>query len=295
MMNEHVVRALPPLVSVLITAYNRDQLLAEALESVLACTYPNIEIIVVDDCSTDDTAGVVKSFMQRDARIRYYLNERNLGDYPNRNRAASYARGEYFTYLDSDDKMLPDGLQRCMDVMLHHPRAGIGMYWSGTGTQECPPALDSRQAIHYHFFTYPFLVVGPGGTVLKKSFFDSIGGYPEKYGPANDMYFNLKAACYTTVAFFPFTFYFYRKHDVQESSSWYGYLFNNYLFLKDALAELPLPLDAQQKRWLSDKNKRRFLITLIRYLFITRNLSHVRIALRKTGFSLRDCWNALFH
>ncbi len=282
-----------PLVSILITAYNREKLLPEALDSALQCTYPNIEIIVVDDCSTDTTPQVVQEFMKKDSRIRYYRNEKNLGDYPNRNKAASYVQGEYFTYLDSDDRLLPDGLQQCMNAMLRHPQAGIGMYWSAA--HECPPCFEKQEAIRYHFFTYPFLVVGPGGTVMRKAYFDSINGYPEKYGPANDMYFNLKAACYSDVVMFPFSFYFYRKHDVQESTSWYGYLFNNYLFLKDALAELPLPLTDQQKRWLADKNKRRFLITLIRYLFITRRLKDVRVAWQKTGFTLRDCFNAVFH
>lgn len=282
-----------PLVSILITSYNRESLIAAAIASAQVITYPNIEIVIVDDCSVDNTREVVHSFMEKDTRIRYYRNERNLGDYPNRNRAASYVRGEYFTYLDSDDLMIPDGLQKCMNAMLSHPQAGIGMYWAAT--HECPSFFEKQEAIRYHFFTYPFLVVGPGGTVLKKAYFDSINGYPEKYGPANDMYFNLKAACYSDVVLFPFTFYFYRKHDVQESTSWYGYLFNNYLFLKDALDELPLPLTDKQKRWLSDKNKRRFLVTVVRYLFITRKFKDVRTALQKTGFSLRDVRDALFH
>lgn len=286
---------LRPLVSVLITTYNREKLLPEALESVFACTYPNLEIIVVDDCSADNTAALVETYAKSDSRIRFYRNDRNLGDYPNRNRAASYVRGEYFTYLDSDDKMISDGLERCIKCLLDHREAGIGMYWTGTGNIECPPPMSSKEAILYHFFKRPYLTCGPGGTVLKKSFFDSVGGYPEKYGPANDMYFNLKAACQTTVVLFPFSFYEYRRHDAQESSSWYGYLFNNYIFLKDALTELPLPLDKKQKNWISVKNKRRFLITLIRYLFITRNLGHVRTAIRKTGFSLRDCVDAIIH
>ena len=183
-----------PLVSVLITAYNREKLIVEALESVLECTYRNIEIIIVDDVSSDNTLNVIKAFAEKDSRIRYYQNEKNLGDYPNRNRAASYARGEYITYLDSDDKMLPGGLEQCMEGMLKFPDAGIGMHWAESKGQ--PFIFSKEEAIKRHFFNNAFLVVGPGGTVLKKSFFDGIKGYPEKYGPANDMYFNLKAACY---------------------------------------------------------------------------------------------------
>jgi glycosyltransferase involved in cell wall biosynthesis len=282
-----------PLVSVLITAYNREKLIVEALESVLECTYRNIEIIVVDDNSKDNTLNVIKEFAARDSRIRYYKNEHNLGDYPNRNKAASYALGEYITYLDSDDRMLPGGLEKCMEGMLQFPGAGIGMHWAESKGE--PFVFSKDAAIKRHFFTNAFLVVGPGGTVLKKSFFDAIKGYPEKYGPANDMYFNLKAACYSDVVLFPFQFFFYRAHDDRESTNWYNYLYNNYLFLKDALDELPFPLTEKEKKWVSNKNKRRFFITVIRYFFATRNIKQVREALRKTKFSIGDVFNAVFH
>ena len=196
-----MIPVLAPLVSVLITAYNREKLIVEALESVLECSYTHIEIIVVDDNSKDNTLNVIKAFAAKDSRIRWYKNEYNLGDYPNRNKAASYARGEYITYLDSDDTMLPAGLAQCMEGMLKFPEAGIGMHWAySTGE---PFLLSSKEVINEHFFKRQVLVVGPGGTVLKRSFFNTIKGYPEKYGPANDMYFNLIAASHSGVVLFP--------------------------------------------------------------------------------------------
>src|SRR6476646_10196463 len=96
------------LVSVLMTAYNREKYIAEAVESVLASTYTNFELIVVDDGSTDNTVTIAKSFEARDYRIKLYINEKNLGDYPNRNKAAGYASGEYIVFVDSDDWMLKD-------------------------------------------------------------------------------------------------------------------------------------------------------------------------------------------
>ena len=281
------------LVSVLITAYNREKLIVETLESVLECTYRNIEIIIVDDASIDNTLSVIKTFAEKDSRIRYYKNEKNLGDYPNRNRAASYAHGEYITYVDSDDKMLPGGLECCIDAMQKFPDAGIGIHWKESKGESF--IFQKDEAIKRHFFTNAFLVAGPGGTVLKKTFFDAIKGFPEKYGPANDMYFNLKAACYSDVVLFPFQFFFYRAHNERESTNWYNYLYNNYLFLKDALVELPFPLSEKEKKWVANKNKRRFFITLIRYFFATRNIKQVREAIKKTKFSLKDVFNATFH
>ena len=78
-----------PLVSVLITSYNREKYIGDAIQSVLDSTYKNFELIIVDDMSTDNSVGIAKSFEKKDNRIKVYINEANLGDYPNRNKAAS--------------------------------------------------------------------------------------------------------------------------------------------------------------------------------------------------------------
>src|SRR5260370_37746092 len=92
-----------PLVSVLMTAYNREKYIAQAIESVLASTYTNFELIIVDDRSTDYSVEIARGYERKDKRVRVHVNEKNLGDYPNRNKAASYAVGKYIRYLDSDD------------------------------------------------------------------------------------------------------------------------------------------------------------------------------------------------
>ena len=282
-----------PFVSVLMTAFNRENFIAEAIESVLTSSYTNFELVIVDDCSTDKTFEIIQYFAIKDKRIRYYQNEKNLGDYPNRNRAASYAKGYYITYLDSDDKLLIEGLKNCIEAMLQFPEAGVGMYWSySKGPAFC---LNGAEAIRQHFFQRQLLVIGPGGTVLKRSFFEHIRGYPEKYGPANDMYFNLKAACNSELVLFPFAFSFYRIHDAQENKNEFSYLYNNYLYQKDALNELSLPFSLEEKEWLANKNKRRFLVNIVKYFFKTRDPKHVIRAIRLTNYSLKDLMNGLFH
>lgn len=282
-----------PFVSVLMTAFNRENLVAEAIESVLASSYTNFELIIVDDCSTDNTFEIIQHFAARDQRIRHYQNEINLGDYTNRNRAATYAKGYYLTYLDSDDKLLIDGLKNCINAMLIFPDASIGMYWlHSKGEAFC---LDGKESIRQHFFKKQMLIIGPGGTVLKRSFFSQIKGYPERYGPANDMYFNLKAACYSKIVFFPFNFSIYRQHDGQENKNEYSYLYNNYLYQKDALIELPLPFSDKENEWLQNKNRRRFLVNMVKFLLKTKNLKQVMQAIRLTNYSLKDFLNGLFH
>ncbi len=99
-----------PLVSVLMTAYNREQYVGEEIESVLSSTYRDFELIVADDCSTDSTVDIVRQYARSDDRITLIVSETNLGDYPNRNRVASHAKGEYLKYVDSDHVIYPQGM-----------------------------------------------------------------------------------------------------------------------------------------------------------------------------------------
>jgi glycosyltransferase involved in cell wall biosynthesis len=259
----------------------------------LASTYANFELIIVDDVSGDNTFTIAQEYAARDPRIRVYRNERNLGDYPNRNRAADYAQGEFIMYVDSDDTIFPDGIQRCVEAMLAFPESSFGMYLPNV--VEKPFVLTSEKAIHRHFFEKPFLIIGPGGTIQRRAFFRQIGAYPEKYGPANDMYFNLKAACYSPTVLLPFEFVFYRRHEGQEINNPNGYLANGYLYLMDALRELPFPLSKKQLRWIGNKCKRRFLVNCINFFLKTKDPKRTRELIKKTGFGIKESFEAIFN
>jgi glycosyltransferase involved in cell wall biosynthesis len=282
-----------PLISVLMTCFNRVQFIKEAIESVLASTYLNFELIIVDDCSTDDTLLIAKEFALKDKRILVYLNENNIGDYPNRNKAASYARGQFLMYVDSDDTILSDAIENCTKAMMLFPEAGFGIYNKDYSNH--PILMSSPVALRDHFFSAPFLLIGPGGTIIRRTFFHRIKGYPEKYGPANDMYFNLKATCFSPIVLLPFKFMNYRRHEGQEINNWENYLYNNYLYLKDALSELPFNFTKTESNWIERKNKRRFLINVCKYFFKTRSLNKLRYVLKKTGFRFNDALLAVFH
>ena len=103
------------LVSVVMPSWNTAPFIGESIRSVLAQTYPNWELIIVDDCSTDDTDAVVASFA--DERIRYFKNEHNLGAALTRNRALQEAQGEWIAFLDSDDLWTPDKLEKQIAFM----------------------------------------------------------------------------------------------------------------------------------------------------------------------------------
>jgi glycosyltransferase involved in cell wall biosynthesis len=102
-----------PTVSVCISTYNRENYLKETLQSVFAQTYKDYEIVIVDDGSTDGTGEMIK---QLGCNIRYHW-QRNGGDAAAKNKLIELASGEYITFLDSDDLLMPDAVERMMTVM----------------------------------------------------------------------------------------------------------------------------------------------------------------------------------
>lgn len=113
-----------PLVSVIMPAYNAQQYIAEAIESVIAQTYSNWELIIVNDGSTDDTLNIISHYQQQDSRIKIIdqLNRR-LG--AARNAALRVAKGDYIAFLDSDDCWTVDKISQQIQQMLLNPNVDI--------------------------------------------------------------------------------------------------------------------------------------------------------------------------
>ncbi len=281
-----------PLVSVLMTAYNRENYIAEAIESVLGSTHQNWELVIVDDCSKDKTVAIAKNYADKDKRIHVYINEKNLGDYPNRNKAISLSNGEYIMFCDSDDKLLPESISKILNLTESIDNFNFALSWPFC---KQPINISSCEALTKHFFNQQFLYIGPGGSFMRRSFVNLIGQYPEKYGPANDMYFNLKVACNTSILLFPFDLIFYRQHENQEINNRYSYLYNNFLYMNDALTELPLPFSKKQIRFLRKKNYRRFIVNLFKYYRKTHDYKSAVHAWHKAGFKYKYLFMGIFH
>ena len=107
------------LISIIMPSYNTERYIGDSIRSVLAQTYSDWELIIVDDCSTDRTDDIVGGFLH-DTRIRYIKNEKNSGAAMSRNRALREARGRWIAFLDSDDLWLPDKLEHQVDFMEQH-------------------------------------------------------------------------------------------------------------------------------------------------------------------------------
>jgi glycosyltransferase involved in cell wall biosynthesis len=113
-----------PLVTVAICTYNGERYLTATLDSVLAQTYPNMEVVIVDDGSCDSTISIIKQYAEHDSRIRWFSRE-NAGLPASRNYAFAQAQGEWIAIIDQDDLCYPERLARQVAVATAHPSAGL--------------------------------------------------------------------------------------------------------------------------------------------------------------------------
>lgn len=106
------------LVSIIMPSWNTAKWIGKSIESVVNQTYKNWELIIVDDCSTDNTEEIVRSFF--DERIKFFKNEKNSGAALTRNRALREAQGEWIAFLDSDDLWLPNKLEKMLGFVIEN-------------------------------------------------------------------------------------------------------------------------------------------------------------------------------
>jgi glycosyltransferase involved in cell wall biosynthesis len=112
-----------PLLSVGLFVYNGERFIEKALDSILGQTFSDFELIISDNASTDRTGEICRNYAQRDSRIRYYRNEKNMGAGWNVQRVYHLATGKYFKWAASDDFCEPNFLQLCVEALEQHPEA----------------------------------------------------------------------------------------------------------------------------------------------------------------------------
>ena len=121
------IRMTDGLVSVITSVYNSGRYISKAIESVLAQTYKNWEMLITDDCSTDNTTDIIESYAARDSRIRLFRLGDNSGPGAARNNSLKNAQGQYVAFLDGDDFWMPDKLERQLELM---KQTDCGMVYS---------------------------------------------------------------------------------------------------------------------------------------------------------------------
>jgi glycosyltransferase involved in cell wall biosynthesis len=199
---------------VIIPTHNRASLLPRAINSVLAQTFSDFELFVVDDASNDETARVIQGFS--DSRITYIRHEVNRGESESRNTGIRNARGEYIAYLDDDDEWVPEKLDKQVKVMDSSPPetgvvyTGCDYVELGTGRKLGTQKVYQRGRVLEHLLTKNFI---PGPTALvRKKCFQKVGEYDPtvRYGPDWEMW--IRIARYFDFEAIPEPLYRYSIH-----------------------------------------------------------------------------------
>ena len=216
-------RAAAPLVSVILPVFNGETYLAEAIESILTQTLSDLELIVIDDCSVDGTAAIIRDYANRDERVRLVRHDHNQGMPSARNSGIAVSRGEFIATMDCDDVSLPQRLEKQAAFLEANPDIGV----VGIFVQNVAEDLSVRQIQSFpqqHAFMVMYWILGGttlyGGVYMaRRSALLAVGGYNESYKLAEDTELFSRLCLETRVANLPEALYLYRHHDQQVSAS----------------------------------------------------------------------------
>ena len=184
-----------PCISVIIPTYNRCWILKEAIDSVLSQEFSDIEIIVVDDGSNDDTAALLSAYGDQ----LTVIHQENRGVSAARNAGISIAKGKYIAFLDSDDMWLPEKLSCQVDFFQSHAQAEICQtdeIWIRNGIRVNPKNRHKKPSGMIFVPSLQLCLVSPSAVMIKKSLFDEIGLFNEAFPACEDYDLWLRIALY---------------------------------------------------------------------------------------------------
>lgn len=180
-----------PLVSIFIPVFNGEKYLSNTLDSLIAQTFSDFEIIIVDDGSTDSTNNIAKNYCIKDSRIKLITHEKNLGLSPARNTGVKSANPntQFLMNHDSDDISLPTKLERLVEYLQSHKQVDavgtFGIYFNDQGDiLGNPPIEHDPNRIKKSFQKVNSMIIS--ATLMRRSLIDNIAPFRKEYGGCDD-------------------------------------------------------------------------------------------------------------
>lgn len=184
-MAERLSASVPPLVSVIIPTYNRATFVRQAIDSVLAQTYPDIELIVVDDGSDDDTLAVIRDV----ASALTLIQQPHAGVSAARNCGVAACSGEWVAFLDSDDLWLPGKLAAQMALLQKQPEIQAcytDEIWIRHGVRVNPKQIHAKHTGWLFLPSLPRCIISPSSILMRRQLWERLGGFDERLPACED-------------------------------------------------------------------------------------------------------------
>lgn len=287
-----------PIASVLVTVYNREQYLQTTVDSILASSFQDFEIIVVDDKSTDESYAIAEAVAAQDSRVRLIRNEQNLGDYGNRMKVASLARGEFLKYIDSDDMIYPHGLEVMVTSMLASPDAAVGLSHSMPEDElPYPWKLSPEEAYRKHFLGRGCMACGPTGAIIRRDAFERAGGFRKEWGVLSDSDLWFRLAGVAPIVLLPPALVWWRRHEGQEftkEGAETEYILNGYRLDLEHLSSPDCPLTADDQKAAIQRRRNRMARRILSTGLKQRRFSFARKLYSGTDLRFIEVLSSLF-
>jgi glycosyltransferase involved in cell wall biosynthesis len=201
----------PPLVSIVIPCYNQGQYLGEAIESTLAQTHRHVQVIVVDDGSTDETSRIASAYPEV-----IYRHQPNAGTAAARNRGLRESRGELLVFLDADDRLLPNAVARGIAGLAGHPDAalvtGHVRLIHADGTPDVVPVQHHEPAGYLALLRWNYIWT-PGVALYRRTALEAVGAFDASAGGSADYDLNIRIARRLPIACHHHVILEYRQHE----------------------------------------------------------------------------------
>ncbi len=204
-----------PLVTIITPTYNRSSLLSKTIDSILNQNYKNIEYIVIDDGSTDDTERIVRNFQKinREGKKLVYVKQKNMGETKAVNKGFSLARGEIIAVINSDDPLLPGCVSLIIEYLDQNPSI-LAVYPDWEMIDIHSKKIQSVHPADYNYLTSlkeHYCMPGPG-TFFRKKAIELTGGRDSRFHYIADFAFWLKLGMYDELHHLPKTLATFRIH-----------------------------------------------------------------------------------
>lgn len=287
------------MISVAMATYNGAKYIREQIDSILLQSIQDIEIVICDDCSKDETWQILEEYAMKDSRIRIFRNIENVGFKLNFENAIRHCHGKYIALSDQDDIWLPDHLEQlikhlgnkmiaCGDaLMVDSHNQTLNMLLSHQESLDYVPDDELKKAYSVYYFRSPYQ---GAGMLIKREFFNVALPIPNDIA-YHDAWFSELACFYGGINFFPIPILRYRRHERNVTGdkirrrpklrSWFWHLrhrhsLNDRIYVAENVLERVKDLSAPQVRFLQEvinrfERKKTFLGRIYNSLYELRN------------------------